>query len=84
MRDAFGRFGGYEVDYEGDAFFYAFADARPAVAAVREAMDGLTSGPIRIRVGIHTGTPGLGWRQQAPSGRGIHARTSSRIRVILW
>jgi predicted ATPase/class 3 adenylate cyclase len=59
VRDAFGRFGGYEVDYEGDAFFYAFAAAPAAVAAVREAMDGLTSGPIRIRVGIHTGTPGL-------------------------
>jgi class 3 adenylate cyclase len=59
LRGAFGRFGGYEVDSEGDAFFYAFADAGPAVAAVREAVDALTSGPIRIRVGVHTGTPGL-------------------------
>ncbi len=25
VRAAFGRFDGYEVDYEGDAFFYAFA-----------------------------------------------------------
>lgn len=59
VRGAFGRFGGYEVDYEGDAFFYAFGDAPAAVAAVREAMDELASGPIRIRVGVHTGTPAL-------------------------
>ena len=25
MREAFGRHAGYEVDYEGDACFYAFA-----------------------------------------------------------
>jgi predicted ATPase len=59
VRNAFGRFGGYEVDYEGDAFFYAFAGAPAAVAAVRQAMDGLASGRIKIRVGIHTGTPAL-------------------------
>jgi predicted ATPase len=59
VRDAFDRFGGYEVDYEGDAFFYAFADASAAVAAVREAIDGLSSGPIKIRVGVHTGRPAL-------------------------
>jgi hypothetical protein len=34
VREAFGRFDGYEVDYEGDAFFYAFASATAAVAAV--------------------------------------------------
>jgi class 3 adenylate cyclase len=34
VRAAFGRFGGYEVDYEGDAFFYTFASARDAVAKV--------------------------------------------------
>ena len=57
VREAFRS--GYEVDYEGDAFFYAFASAPVAVEAVREAMAGLEGGPIRIRVGVHTGEPGL-------------------------
>ncbi len=33
VRDAFGLFQNYEVDYEGDAFFYAFASAPHAVSA---------------------------------------------------
>jgi len=33
VREAFARFDGYEVDYEGDAFFYTFASARAAVDA---------------------------------------------------
>ena len=53
------RYSGYEVDYEGDAFFYTFASAPDAVAAVSEAMAGLEAGPISIRVGIHTGIPAL-------------------------
>jgi predicted ATPase len=57
VREAYGRYSGYEVDYEGDAFFYTFASASDAVAAVSEAMRGLERGPIAIRVGIHTGTP---------------------------
>ena len=48
-----------EVDYEGDAFFYAFSSAQDAVSAVSEAMAGLEEGPISIRVGIHTGEPAL-------------------------
>ena len=59
MREAFARHGGYEVDYEGDAFFYAFASAQAAVAAVAEAMRGAGGGPIRMRVGVHTGAPEL-------------------------
>jgi class 3 adenylate cyclase len=57
VREAFARFEGYEVDYESDAFFYAFASAQAAVDAVAEAMHGLEAGPIRIRVGVHTGSP---------------------------
>ena len=30
VREAFARYAGYEVDYEGDAFFYAFASAAQA------------------------------------------------------
>src|SRR5438445_3192871 len=56
LRDAFARHGGVEVDTQGDAFFVAFARASDALAAagdVREALDG----PIRVRMGVHTGEP---------------------------
>ena len=44
MREAFAA--GYEVDEEGDAFFYAFPTAGSAVAAVEQAMRALERGPI--------------------------------------
>ena len=59
LRNAFTRHGGVEVDTQGDAFFYAFEDARGAVAGAGEARDALRGGPIHIRVGIHTGAPHL-------------------------
>nr|MBA3427542.1 adenylate/guanylate cyclase domain-containing protein [Actinomycetota bacterium] len=59
VREAFDGFEGYEVDYEGDAFFYAFSSGQGAVRAVSRAMAGLRAGPIRIRVGVHTGEPAL-------------------------
>jgi predicted ATPase/class 3 adenylate cyclase len=57
VREAFARHQGYEVDYEGDAFFYGFGSAPAALEAVSEAMRALEGGPIRIRVGLHTGDP---------------------------
>jgi hypothetical protein len=39
LREAFARHDGYEVDNQGDSFFYAFASAAAAVAAVSEAME---------------------------------------------
>jgi predicted ATPase/class 3 adenylate cyclase len=60
LREAFGAQGGVEVDTQGDAFFVAFPTAPGALAAAREALEGLTPGPIRVRMGIHTGTPHLG------------------------
>lgn len=59
VREAFERNGGVEVDTQGDAFFVAFPTAEGALAAAAEALDGLASGPIRVRVGVHTGTPYL-------------------------
>jgi class 3 adenylate cyclase len=59
VRGAFARHGGYEVDTEGDSFFYAFASAIEAVKGVGEVMGVLEGGPIAIRVGVHTGEPGL-------------------------
>ncbi len=57
LRDAFSPHGGVEVDTQGDAFFIAFARARDAVAAAAGAQRALVSGPIRVRMGIHTGEP---------------------------
>jgi predicted ATPase/class 3 adenylate cyclase len=56
LREAFSRNGGVEVDTQGDAFFVAFARASDALAAAHDAQLAL-DGPIRVRVGIHTGEP---------------------------
>jgi predicted ATPase/class 3 adenylate cyclase len=57
LRDAFARHEGVEVDTQGDAFFVAFSRAADAVAAAADARHALEPGPIRIRMGIHTGEP---------------------------
>ena len=57
LRDAIGARGGVEVDSEGDAIFAAFATAIDALTAARDAQAALKSGPIRVRMGLHTGTP---------------------------
>ena len=57
LRDACARNGGAEVDVQGDGLFVAFATAPGALAAARELTEALASGPIRVRVGVHTGTP---------------------------
>jgi predicted ATPase/class 3 adenylate cyclase len=57
LREAFARHGGVEVDTQGDAFFYAFARAGDALAAAGEAQVALYRGPIRVRMGVHTGEP---------------------------
>ena len=60
VREACGAHDGVEVDTQGDAFFVAFPTAPGAVAAAVEATEHLAVGPIRVRVGVHTGTPYLG------------------------
>jgi predicted ATPase/class 3 adenylate cyclase len=57
LRSAFTRHGGVEVDTQGDAFFVAFARASDAVAAAAEAQRALATGPVRVRMGLHTGEP---------------------------
>jgi predicted ATPase len=78
VREACSRHDGYEVDYEGDFFFYAFASVERAVRAVQEAMQGLESGPIRLRVGIHTGTPGL----DPPKYVGLDVHLAARVMSV--
>ena len=57
IRGACGRHDGVEVDTQGDAFFVAFSRAGDAAAAASEAQSELERGPIRVRMGIHTGEP---------------------------
>ena len=57
LREAFAARGGVEVDTQGDAFFYAFADAADAVAAAAAGRDALEGGPVLVRMGLHTGSP---------------------------
>ena len=57
LRSAFALHAGVEVDTQGDAFFVAFASAPDAAAAALDAHEALAEGPIRVRIGIHTGKP---------------------------
>jgi predicted ATPase/class 3 adenylate cyclase len=57
MREVFGTHRGTEVDTQGDAFFYVFASAKEALAAAAEAQSALGDGPVRVRMGVHTGEP---------------------------
>jgi DNA-binding SARP family transcriptional activator/streptogramin lyase len=64
VREAFEPHGGEEIDTQGDAFFFAFRRARDAVRGAIAAQRALTGadwpGPVRVRIGIHTGEPGIG------------------------
>ncbi len=66
VREAFGRHGGTEIDTQGDAFFFAFARARDAVAAAVDAQRAHADhtwsegADVRVRMGLHTGEPALG------------------------
>lgn len=59
LRSAFSDHEGVEVDTQGDAFFVAFARASNAVAAAADCQRALADGPIRVRMGLHTGEPQL-------------------------
>ena len=75
VRESFARYAGYEVDYEGDSFFYVFQSASNAVNAVTEAMEALEPGPIQIRVGMHTGEPAL----DPPKYVGMDVHLAARV-----
>jgi class 3 adenylate cyclase len=57
IREACARRDGVEVDTQGDAFFFAFSTAPSALSAAKQLTEALTAGPIRVRVGLHTGRP---------------------------
>jgi class 3 adenylate cyclase len=92
LREAFARHGGVEVDTQGDAFFYAFADASEALAAAAQAQTALAEGPVKVRIGLHTGESRLGkegyvgvarlWHV-APKGRSTNLRPSTALAAAL-
>jgi predicted ATPase len=78
LRESFGAHGGVEVDTQGDAFLYAFADASAALAAGEEGQRGLARGPVKVRMGLHTGEPVL--TGEGYAGRELHR--AARIAAV--
>jgi class 3 adenylate cyclase/tetratricopeptide (TPR) repeat protein len=65
LRQAWDEHHGHEVDTQGDAFFVAFARATDALAAAAQVQRALAEHAwpdgtaLRVRMGLHTGTPQL-------------------------
>jgi predicted ATPase/class 3 adenylate cyclase len=78
LRAVFGGHGGVEVDTQGDAFFYVFASAPLAVQAAVDGQEVLAGGPIRVRMGLHTGTPRLA--EEGYVGADVHR--AARIAAV--
>ena len=78
LRDAFAAHGGVEVDTQGDAFFVAFPTAPGAIASARDGQAFLESGPIRVRMGLHTGTPTVG----AEGYVGVDVHRGARVAAL--
>src|SRR5215212_9312927 len=76
LREVFERYGGHEIDTQGDAFFFAFPRAKDAVAGAIEAQRALAAHAwpkevqLRVRMGIHTGEPAVG--SDRYTGLGVH------------
>ncbi len=84
LRAAFARYGGIEVDTQGDAFMIAFRGAADAAAAGVEAQRALAAHAwpencrVPVRMGLHTGEP-----ERGPEGYvGIDVVRASRICAV--
>jgi predicted ATPase/class 3 adenylate cyclase len=66
LRDAIGRHNGVEVSTDGDSFFCVFTTADDALAAAVDMQRSLAeedwgaAGPVKVRMGLHTGVAALG------------------------
>ena len=78
VRGAVAAHGGAEVDTQGDAFFVAFARASDAVGAAVEAQRALAGGPIKVRMGLHTGEP----RRTEEGYVGLDVHRAARIAAV--
>src|SRR5947209_3953236 len=70
LRAAFAAHGGVEVDTQGDAFLYAFADPVEALAAAAQGQEELASDVVKVRMGLHTGE--LQLTGEGYAGRELH------------
>jgi len=70
LRATFSAGGGVEVDTQGDAFLYAFGDPAAAVAAAGRGQQALAGGPVKVRMGLHSGEPLL--TGEGYAGRELH------------
>src|SRR2546430_8432853 len=75
LRAAFAAHRGVEVDTQGDAFLYAFADPREAMKAAVAGQAALASGEVKVRMGLHTG-------ELRPAGEGHAGRQPHRAAPI--
>jgi predicted ATPase len=57
VRNACAAEGGIEVDNQGDALFFAFPTPSGATAAAAVVTEALATGPMQVRIGLHTGAP---------------------------
>ena len=84
LREAFTRYGGYEMGTEGDSFFVVFPSSGSAVHAAVEGQRALRSvelaGPrgVPVRMGIHTGEG----RVVGSDYRGIDVHRAARIAAV--
>jgi predicted ATPase/class 3 adenylate cyclase len=70
VRAALAQHLGREVDTQGDAFFAVFSSAAGAVTAALAIQADHAAGPIRVRMGIHTGAPL--WTGEGYVGPDVH------------
>ena len=86
LRAAFTSYGGVEVDTQGDAFFVAFPTPQGALQAAVRGQRALAGNPrtqggeVRVRMGIHTGTPEV--TDQGYVGKDVHL--GARICAAAW
>ena len=55
LRSVADAYGGVEMATEGDAFFFVFQSAGDGLAAAGEMQSALADGPLRVRMGVHSG-----------------------------
>ena len=77
LRAIFQRRNGIEVDTQGDAFFVVFERASDALVAAQDAQHELR-GPVRVRIGVHTGEPVLTGEGYV----GLDVHLGARIRAV--
>jgi predicted ATPase len=75
IRQAFRTAGGVEIDNAGDGFLFVFQHAPDAVRAAEQAQTALHGQPVRVRMGVHSGSA----RMTAQGYVGLDLHKGARI-----